>query len=242
MQVSHTPHHLDIAFDDSSLVAHAGLALSSQLAARLEVRKLIRERLHLGHGIPGAAHADLKAMTLISALLAGAECIDDVDLLRSGATASVIGQWVAAPSTIGTFLRAFTWGHARQLDAVSGELLARAWKAGAGPGDAPFTFDIDSTICETYGIQKQGGSKFTYTKVRGYHPLLAVGAAQPTGAGTGDILHHRLRGGPANSGRGAEQLRHRDHLPDPGGGRHRPAHPAGRLRLLLDRRRRRLPP
>ena len=63
MQVSHTPHHLDIAFDDSNLVAHAGLALSSQLAARLEVRKLIRQRLHLGSGVPGAAHADLKAMT-----------------------------------------------------------------------------------------------------------------------------------------------------------------------------------
>jgi hypothetical protein len=207
VQVSHTPHHLDIAFDDSNLVAHAGLALSSQLAARLEVRKLIRQRLHLSSGVPGAAHADLKAMTLISALLAGADCIDDVDLLRSGATEQVIGQWVAAPSTIGTFLRAFTWGHARQLDAVSGELLARAWKAGAGPGDAPFTFDIDSTICETYGTQKQGGSKFTYTKTRGYHPLLAVGAASPagagTGTGTGDILHGRLRGGPANSGRGA---------------------------------------
>ena len=90
MQVSHTPHRLDIAFDDGKLVAHAGLSLTSQLAARLGMRKLIRERLQLGHGIPGAAHADLKAMTLISALLAGAECIDDVDLLRSGATASVI--------------------------------------------------------------------------------------------------------------------------------------------------------
>jgi hypothetical protein len=100
----------------------------------------------------------------------------------------------------------FTWGHARQLDAVGGELLARAWKAGAGPGDAPFTFDIDSTICETYGPQKQGGSKFTYTKTRGYHPLIAVGAANPTGAGTGDILHSRLRGGPANSGRGAKSF------------------------------------
>jgi hypothetical protein len=63
VQVSHTPHHLDIAFDDRNLVAHAGLSLTSQLAARLGVRKLIRERLHLGPGIPGAAHADLKAMT-----------------------------------------------------------------------------------------------------------------------------------------------------------------------------------
>jgi hypothetical protein len=203
VQVSHTPPQFDIAFDDRNLVAHAGLALISELAARLGVRRLIREHLHLGRGVPGAANADLKAMTLVSALLAGAECIDDVDLLRSGATASVIGQWVAAPSTIGTFLRAFTWGHARQLDAISGELLARAWRAGAGPGNAPYTFDIDSTICETYGIQKQGGSKFTYTKVRGYHPLIAVGAANPNGAGTGDILHCRLRGGPAFSGRGA---------------------------------------
>jgi hypothetical protein len=203
VQVSHTPDRLDIVFDDGNLVAHASLALTSQLAARLGVRELVRERLHLDPGIPGSANADLKAMTLISALLAGADCIDDVDLLRTGATASVIGQWIAAPSTIGTFLRAFTWGHARQLDAVSGELLVRAWKAGAGPGDAPFTFDIDSTICETYGVQKQGGSKFTYTKTRGYHPLLAVGAANPTGAGTGDVLHSRLRGGPANSGRGA---------------------------------------
>ena len=206
MQVSHTSRDLDIAFDDRNLVAHAGLSLTSQLAARLEARQLIRERLHLGHGVAGAANADLKAMTLISALLAGADCIDDVDLLRSGATESVLGQWVAAPSTIGTFLRAFTWGHARQLDAVSGELLARAWRAGAGPGEAPFTFDIDSTICETYGTQKQGGSRFTYTKVRGYHPLIAVGAAHPGGAGTGDVLHCRLRGGPANSGRGAKSF------------------------------------
>ena len=147
MQVSHTPPQFDIAFDDRTLVAHAGLALISELAARLGVRRLIREHLHLGRGVPGAANADLKAMTLVSALLAGAECIDDVDLLRSGATASVIGQWVAAPSTIGTFLRAFTWGHARQLAAISGELLARAWRAGAGPGNSPYTFDIDSTIC-----------------------------------------------------------------------------------------------
>jgi hypothetical protein len=167
------------------------------------VRKLIRDRLHLGDGTPGVANADLKAMTLISALLAGTDCIGDVDLLRSGATASVIGQWVAAPSTLGTFLRAFTWGYIRQLDAVSGELLARAWKAGTGPGDAPFTFDIDSTICETYETQKQGGSKFTYTKTRGYHPLIAAGAANPTGASTGDILHNRLRDGSANSDRGA---------------------------------------
>jgi hypothetical protein len=104
---------------------------------------------------------------------------------------------VAAPSTLGTFLRSFTWGHARQLDVVPGELLARAFAAGAGPGDAPVTIDVDSSICETYGLAKQGGMKFTYSHVRGYHPLFAVMA------GTGDVVHCRQRGGNANSGRGA---------------------------------------
>src|SRR5665811_1841394 len=102
-----------------------------------------------------------------------------------------------APSTLGTFLRSFTWGHALQLDAVSRRLLARTWASGAGPGDAPFTIDVDSTICETYGLKKAGGSRFTYTHVRGYHPLLAVAA------GTGEVLHARLRGGPASTTRGA---------------------------------------
>src|SRR6266508_2218851 len=100
-------------------------------------------------------------------------------------------------ATLGTFLRSFTFGHARQLDRVSRDLLARAWAAPAGPGDDAFTIDLDSTICETYGLAKQGGSRFTYTHVRGYHPLVAVVA------GTGDVVHSRLRGGPANSGRGA---------------------------------------
>src|ERR1019366_4001552 len=91
----------------------------------------------------------------------------------------------------------FRWGHVRQLDAVSRHLLARAWAAGAGPGSEPFTIDLDSTICETYGLAKEGGSDFTYTHTRGYHPLLAVAA------GTGDVLHARLRGGNANTVRGA---------------------------------------
>jgi hypothetical protein len=98
---------------------------------------------------------------------------------------------------LGVFLRSFSWGHARQLDQVSGELLARAWAAGAGPGDAPFTIDVDSSVHETYGLAKEGGTKFTYNHVRGYHPLYAVAA------GTGDVLHRRLRGGNAHAGRGA---------------------------------------
>jgi hypothetical protein len=91
----------------------------------------------------------------------------------------------------------FTWGHARQLDVVSGVLLGRAWAAGAGPGGEAVTIDVDSSIVETYGLDKQGGAKFTYNHVRGYHPLFSVIA------GTGDVVHCRLRGGNAHSGRGA---------------------------------------
>ena len=153
---------------------------------------------HLDLGtVPGSANAGDKLLTLLASALAGGDCIDDADALRAGGTAAVLGHVVKAPSTLGTFLRAFTWGHARQLDAVSRVLLARAWEAGAGPGDGPVTIDLDSTVCETYGLQKDGALHHTYTHVRGYHPLLAVAA------GTGDVLHQRLRGGNANSGRGS---------------------------------------
>ena len=104
---------------------------------------------------------------------------------------------VKAPSTLGTFLRSFRWGHVRQLDRVSRELLARAWQAGAGPGDGPLTIDLDSTICETYGLAKEGARHHGYTGKRGYHPLLAIAA------GTGDVLMSRLREGRANTARGA---------------------------------------
>ncbi len=136
-------------------------------------------------------------MTLIHSALAGGDSIDDADALRAGSTQAVLGHTVLAPSTLGTFVRSFTWGHVRQLDKVAAALLTRAWGAGAGPGEAPFTIDVDSSIVETYGLKKQGGTKFTYNKVRGYHPLMAVVA------GTGDVVHCRQRGGNANSGRGA---------------------------------------
>src|SRR5713101_6247131 len=89
---------------------------------------------------------------LLPATLAGGDCIDDSDALRAGGTGRVLGFRVKAASTLGTFLRSFRWGHVRQLDRVSRELLARAWAAGAGPGARPFTIDLDSTICETYGL------------------------------------------------------------------------------------------
>ena len=104
---------------------------------------------------------------------------------------------VKAPSTLRTFLRSFRWGHVRQLDRVSRQLLARAWAAGAGPGDSPLTIDLDSTICETYGLAKEGARHHGYTGARGYHPLLAIAA------GTGEVLMSRLRDGRANTARGA---------------------------------------
>jgi len=129
--------------------------------------------------------------------LAGGDCIDDADALRAGGTERVLGFTIKAASTLGTFLRGFRWGHVRQLDRVSRELLARAWAAGAGPGSEPLTIDLDSTICETYGLRKEGARHHGYTGVRGYHPLLAVAA------GTGDVLMARWREGRANTARGA---------------------------------------
>ena len=125
-----------------------GLILPATLALRLGLPQLLRKHLDLG-GAPGRANTGDKMMTLVASALAGGDCIDDADVLRAGGTARVLGFTAKAPSTLGTFLRSFRWGHVRQLDRVSRELLARVWKAGAGPGDAPFTIDLDSTICET---------------------------------------------------------------------------------------------
>ena len=153
------PDRIQIAFDDHRLVANAGLILPATLALRLGLPQLLRKHLDLG-GAPGQANTGDKMMTLVASALAGGDCIDDADVLRAGGTARVLGFTAKAPSTLGTFLRSFRWGHVRQLDRVSRELLARAWQAGAGPGDAPFTIDLDSTICETYGLAKEGAAHF----------------------------------------------------------------------------------
>jgi hypothetical protein len=105
-------------------------------------------------------------MTLVHSALAGGEWIGDADRLRTGATGKVLGHRVAAPSTLGTFLRSFTWGSARQLDHFAGEALHRAWRAGRRPGPWPLTIDIDSTHCETYGLQKQGAASFVTETVK----------------------------------------------------------------------------
>ena len=177
-------------------MANAGLILPATLARRLGLPQLVQKRLDLGDA-PGRANTGDQMMTLVASALAGGDCIDDADVLRTGGTARALGGTVKAPSTLGAFLRSFRWGHVRQLDRVSRELRSRAWAAGAGPGPGPLTIDLDSTICETYGLAKEGARHHGYTGARGYHPLLAVVA------GAGDVLMARLREGRANTARGA---------------------------------------
>ncbi len=134
-------------------------------------------------------------MALVFAMLLGADSIDDCDVLRVGRTRRLLGGWLPAPSTLGTFLRAFTFGHVRQLDRVLAESLTRAWRASAGPGAGWLIVDVDSFVGQVYGYKKEGVG-FGCTKQRGYHPLLA------SRAGTGEILHVCLRRGQADTQRG----------------------------------------
>jgi hypothetical protein len=194
---------VEVVFDDERVVSDAGVALVATLAGRLGIEELVGRLVTLRRDRPGAANASRKVMALIYAMLLGADCIDDCDVLRAGRTRRLLG-WLPAPSTLGTFLRAFTFGHVRQLDRLLAETLTRAWRAGAGPGEQErLVVDIDSFIGEVCGYEKQGAG-FGYTKKRGYHPLMAGRA------GTGEVLHIRLRKGKANSSRGvlrfAEEL------------------------------------
>ena len=193
MTTLHNPSRLSVAFDDDHSVANAGLALVGVLSEKLGLQQLAEEAISIAP-FPGRRLA-----TLVHALVAGATCIDDADVLRSGATSSVLSHRVMAPSTLGTFLRRFTFGNVRQLDRVSEMLMTRAWSFGAGPGDEPMTIDIDSTILEVYGSLKEGAS-YGYTKVLGFHPLLA------TRADTGETLHVRFRKGSSNTQRGAQRF------------------------------------
>ena len=197
MASSHTLD-LDIAFDDAHAVANAGLLLPATLAQRLGIEQAADALIDLGNR-PGAHRPGRKLLTLIHSMIAGGDCIDDADLLRCGATSQVLGHRVMAPSTLGTFLRSFTFGHVRQLDRLTEQLLTRAWAAGAGPGDGPMTMDLDSTVCQVHGYHKQGAA-YGYTHTLGYHPLVA------TRADSGEVLHARQRSGRANTARGAARF------------------------------------
>jgi hypothetical protein len=194
--VSRALDRVEVIFDDPSLVADAGLVVPATLMVRLGLETLINQTVRLV-GRVGGSRPGRKVLTLVAAILAGASHIDHADRLRAGATERVLPFTVMAPSTLGTFLRSFTFGHIRQLDAVIAEAIRRAWSLGAGPATAPMTIDVDSTICEVYGKLKQGAA-YGYTKVLGYHPLLA------TRADTGEVLHARLRKG--SSLRGANRF------------------------------------
>jgi len=193
--VSRGIDRIDVTFDEPNLVANAGLLLMATLVSRLGLERLINATVHLT-GRVGGALPGRKVLTLVHAMAAGGSHIDHAEVLRSGATQSVLGHRVMAPSTLGTFLRSFTFGHIRQLDRVLAEALRRAWALGAGPGSGPLVIDLDSTICEVCGKAK-GGAGYGYTKKLGYHPLLA------TRAWTSEVLHVRMRKGAANTQRGA---------------------------------------
>jgi hypothetical protein len=198
MTSSHTLEQLDTCFDDTHAIANAGLLLPATLAQRLGIEQTADQLIDLGERA-GAAHPGRKLLTLVHTMIAGGDCIDDAALLRCGATSRVLGHRVRAPSTLGTFLRAFTFGHVRQFDRLTEQVLARAWGAGAGPGDGPMTIDLDSTICEVHGDHKQGAA-YGYTHTLGYHPLLA------TRADSGEVLHARQRTGRANTARGTARF------------------------------------
>ena len=199
-RVSQSLDRVHVTFDDDNLVANAGLLLPATLTERLDVEALINAMVRLD-GRVGGASPGRKVLTLMNTILAGGSHIDHADVLRAGATEAVVSHRVMAPSTLGTFLRAFSFGHVRQLEAVNDVVRQRAWAAmSSAPGG--LVIDVDSTICEVAGKHKQGAG-YGYTHALGYHPLLA------TIAGTGEILHGRLRKGSANTQRGHETVRQR---------------------------------
>jgi hypothetical protein len=190
---------VQVKFDDERAVSDAGVLVVATLVQRLGVEGLAQRLVRLRRDRPGAANAGRKVMALLFAMVLGADSIDDTGVLRAGRTRRLLGGWLPAPSTLGTFLRAFTFGHVRQLDALLGVALERAWKAGAGPGDGRLVVDVDSFVGEVCGRLKQGAA-YGYTRLLGYHPILA------TRADTRETLHIRLRKGSANTQKGVKRF------------------------------------
>ena len=184
-----------VVFDDERVVVNAGIVLAVTLGQRLGIEALVDAAVRFG-ARPLASRPGRKVLSLVHAMLLGADCIDDCDVLRAGRTEAVLGQKAMAPSTLGTFLRSFTFGHVRQLDRVLGQALRRAWAAGAGPGTGRLVIDVDSFVGEVHGHAEQDIG-YGYTRKLGYHPILA------TRADTSEVLHARLRKGAANTQRGA---------------------------------------
>ena len=192
-------HKVDAVFDDPNLIASAGLVPVMRLADRAGLHELLQERL----SVP-SANACVKAACVVAGMLAGADSIDDLDVLRHGGMSKVV-TGVRAPSTVGTFLRTFTFGHVRQLDAVAARVVAGLAAVVplllAGTESMAFV-DVDDTIREVHGYQKQGAA-YGYSGVKGLNAQLAV-LSSPTCAPV--IAAARLRKGNAVSGHGANRL------------------------------------
>jgi len=192
---------LSTVFDDPNLVSCGGLAPVWQLAERAGLGRLVAEHVRLGK--PGGVNAELKVASVVAGMVAGADSIDDMALLRHGAMGRLF-TGVRAPSTLGTFLRTFTFGHVRQLDAVASRLLvtlAAQMPLLAGADELAY-LDVDDTLRQTYGYAKAGASR-GYTGVKGLNALLAV-VSTPSSAPV--IAAARLRKGSANSARGAPRF------------------------------------
>src|SRR3954453_15742881 len=198
MQVSHS---VSAVFDDLNLVSAAGLAPVLALAERAGLHQLVAEHLT----VPGSAGANtvVKVPALGAGMVAGADSIDDMGLLRHGGMDRLFSE-VRAPTTLGTCLRGFRFGHVRQLDAIASRLLVglsamAPLRAGA---DQVAYVDVNDTMRETHGYQKQGVD-YGYSKVKGLNALLAI-VSTPVAAPV--IAATRLRTGSTNSGRGACRL------------------------------------
>jgi len=191
-------HEVTAVFDDPNLVSCAGLAPVLQLAERAGLQRLVGDHVHLGK--TGGVNAHLKVPSLVAGMIAGADSIDDMDLLRHGAMRRLF-TGIRAPSTLGTFLRSFTFGHVRQLDAVASRLLINlAGQAPLLPGADELAYvDVDDTLRQTYGYAKHGAGR-GYTGVKGLNALLAI-VSTPSSAPV--IAAARLRKGSTNSARGA---------------------------------------
>ncbi len=194
-------HDVTAVFDDPNLVSCAGLAPILQLAERAGLQRLVADLVKIGK--PAGCNPELKMPALVAGMVAGADSIDDMGLLRHGAMRRLF-PGVRAPSTLGTFLRSFTFGHVRQLDAVASRLLiSLAAQAPLLPGaDVLAYVDIDDTLKQTYGYAKQGAGR-GYTGIKGLNALLAI-VSTPTSAPV--IAAARLRKGSTNSARGADRF------------------------------------
>jgi Transposase DDE domain group 1 len=201
VRARHTVVAVSAIFDEPNLVSCAGLVPVLRLAERAGLHAVAQQRVRLPASVgSAAANAGAKITSVVAGMVAGADSIDDLGVIRHGALPGLF-EGIRAPSTLGTFLRGFTWGNVRQLDAVARETLTGlSRQAPVLPGADSYAFlDVDSTISRVYGYAKQG-AEYGYTRVRGLHPLLATIStpiAAPVIAGT------RLRQGSAGSARGA---------------------------------------